>query len=219
MIYFPDINFLKDVILPILFSFFGAFLAISYTNSRTPNIKLIVGKETIFLDKEKKIKFLHVTVLNEKRRGINAFVRGNITSNLSQIEISWLDPKTNQKRLTSKARWSTQVEPLTQALYKDQNINFFDVSKAMLAELELIHPGQEKEIDIAVKKDGDKSFYFFNSWSYPFNFFKKDWEFDEKSIILKLKFYSESMTPFTKNFVLTNQSSSIDTFYLEEIKT
>jgi hypothetical protein len=81
---------------------------------------------------------------------------------------------------------------------------------------EHILPGQDVNLAVAVKFEGERHFYGFSNLSYAHNFKNEEWRIDENSVKIELEVVASNNERINKCFVIYNPNGSISGFRLKE---
>jgi hypothetical protein len=156
-------------------------------------------------------RFLHVEVNNVERNGFRKFLRSNNAAELLKARITFIDPTTEVEICSFTGRWSSKAEPL-------ENIDMlrgtgkYSPHLAKDAETEALLPGDASPLTIALKHDGDKSFYGFNNGSYLYGAWKDPkLEVDFKTVVVKFELFTTKYKKQAK-FAISNPSKSTENF-------
>lgn len=183
--------------------FFAAFLlSLSLwilDKLRRPNFFVEIADPSNLELEQGKFRSVNIKVANERRRGWKSFF--NQTATQVRVYLIFKDYD-SKKPLFNKivARWNTTREPLTPD-YKQ-----VDVGLALTNPREVISPGEEASVPIAIKKEGNKNFYPFTNESYLHSdFSKSEWELEDNRIIVSVQVHSAEIELKEVDFLITHK--------------
>lgn len=210
---------IKDLFFAIFGAFIGATIAIYRDNSARANLVVESGSfgDTIYPHIKKPSRFIHLKVKNKKwPNWWNNFWNGVKPVLYCKATLEFLDPTTKTTICSFQGRWSSTAQPLI-PIGPDPNQGFFDPGRASIGEIENILPGEEKEISVGFKIEGDKGFVGFNNWSYQWsskNWKNDDWWIEQGRVLLRVKLGWDSGS-YEKCFVISNEQKTTKSFHIE----
>lgn len=150
-----------------------------------------------------------MVVRNVNRNKLKSFFIDNYTANNARAWISFIDIQTKTELLKINGRWTSTKEPV------NYTTGTVDIGSALLVSRETIPPGEESEISIALKQNGEKECFAFNNESYLHAWKKPDFKLEEKRYIVRVKISAEGRT-WQKDFVLLNLGTTMKNFKLQK---
>ena len=184
--------------------FIAAFiLAISLwilDRQRKPRFLVKIGKPSLLFGGSHKV--LNLKIVNEKRKGISSFF--NHVATQMRVYLHFLDYPTKAAFNKVTARWNSSREPVTPD-YKN-----VDVGLALTNPREVLVPGEEGEISVAIRKKDNSSCFPFNNESYLYankDYSKHDWEIKDDKFILKVEIQSAEAQDDTRDFLVLNKGT------------
>lgn len=213
MIYF---EFFPINVFDAIIGFFFGFLLFAITEvKKKPQLKFeIVNGETAerkINGKEYKWKHLSAKVINFKRSKLFRYF--DKTAENTTCFVIAKDPSSRHALLKIKGRWSTGREPY------DYIADKVDIGLAVITQREVIPPGEESEINVAIKFEGDRHFYLFNNESYlpaddggPFRHTRL--KFDNSHLLACVVVWAGGVE-YKKEFIIQNPNLKLNDFRLE----
>lgn len=157
-------------------------------------------------------KFLHIKVLNIKRRWLKKILFGEKAALFCKAKIQYLSINGFELLQNSlSGRWSSTGEPVLQ-IDADR---YFQYNMVPSLRFEHILPGDYANLAIAIKIPGEKSFYAFDNESYAYltNIFKDpNKEIEEKSCVISIKIVCSDGSYSEKKFVINNPNNRLSSF-------
>ena len=133
-------------------------------------------------------------------------IRGLFNQTATQVRATLIFRDFNSKKEIFQpqpivARWNSTREPLTPEYDK------VDVGLALTNPREIIAPGEEVTLSVAIKKENTTSCYPFNNESYLFlpDYAKPDWEIVDDKFIVSVNVNTAEVIEKTENFIIINK--------------
>lgn len=178
---------------------FGLYL---FDKSIEPNIEVTVADPSDLALTQGKFKSLNLKIINKEKKGILRFLNKPATQ--VKVFLYFADFSTKVLMNTVTARWNNSREPLTPD-YKG-----VDLGLALTHPREILVPGEENTISVAIRKD-DKSYCFpFSNESYIYqnkDFEVPGWKIDDDKILLTVRVQSAEMDRLAGVFIVLNKST------------
>lgn len=148
-----------------------------------------------------KYKIVNLKVKNDRKSGLTSKFF-NQTATQVRASIIFKDFESKNKLFELIGRWNTTREPLTPDYSKA------DPGLALTSQREVISPGEEITLSIAIKKDKSNKCFPFNNESYLHlpDFSKPEWELSDDKILVSVKIQSAEIETDEINFILINKS-------------
>lgn len=166
---------------------------------------------------KKPSRFIHLKVKNEKwPYPWQRFWHGIKPALYCKATLDFLQPCTKANICSFQGRWSSTPQPLI-PIGTNPNEGYFDPARATIGEIENLLPGEEKEISVAFKIEGDAGFVGFNNWSYLWssqNWKNPEWQIENGSVLLKVTLWWDS-GKLEKLFVISNEQKTTKSFHIE----
>lgn len=195
-----NINWTDLNILDFIFATIVALLLWFLDKQKKPNLIVKIGEPSNLNLPQGKYKSLNLIVKNERKTGLFSFFNQTATQTKVTLIFKDFDSKVELFRLI--ARWHTTREPLT------PDYNKVDPGLALTSSREVITPGEELPLAVVIKKDKQKNFYPFNneSYMYPPDFAKPEWEMADDKALVAVKIQSAEVENEDFSFVILNKS-------------
>lgn len=188
---------------------FGLYL---YDKSIKPKLEVKLANPSNLPLPQGNFKSLNLKIVNKRREGILQFLNKPATQ--LRILLYFADFPTATLMNTVIARWNSSREPLT------PDYKFIDYGLALTNPREVLVPGEEGEISVAIRKE-DKSYCFpFNNTSYIYqqkDFEVPGWEIDDDKFIVVVRIQSAEIDKLGGVFIVLNKSS-IDQFKIDNFR-
>lgn len=179
---------------------------------RKPQIEMSIGHEALWpSDNSPQTKFLHIKVINKKRKLPTAMFLGHPTANNTRAWISFLDFNTKIELLKINGRWITKKEPVDYAAGK------IDLAEALIPPRETIPADEESSLSVALKDVGKSQAFAFNNESYLYQWRKDEFKLEEKRYLVRVKVSAEGKE-WIRDFILLNLGTSLKNFKISEIE-
>ena len=190
-----DLNILNFILATIVALFLWVL-----DKQKKPNLKVEIGEPSNLELPQGKYKSLNLMVKNERKTGLFSFFNQTVTQTRVTLIFKDFDSKVELFRLV--ARWNTTREPLTPDYSK------VDPGLTLTNPREVITPGEELSLPVAIKKDKSKSFHPFNNESYRYlpNFAKPEWKISSDKVLVTVKIQSAEIESEGFSFVILNKS-------------
>ncbi len=173
-----------------------------YDKSIKPNLEVQLTNPSNLSLSQGKFKSLNLKIKNKKRDGILQFLNKSATQ--VRVFLYFSDFPTAILMNSVIARWNSSREPLT------PDYKYVDLGLALTHPREVLVPGEESEISIAIRKD-DKPYCFpFNNSSYIYqqdNFEVPGWKIEDKKFIVVVRIQTAEIDKFGGVFIVLNKSS------------
>ena len=195
-----NINWTDLNILDFIFATVVALLLWVLEKQKKPNLKVETGEASNLPLPQGKYKSLNIIVKNERKTGLQGFFNQTATQARATLIFKDFGSKVELFRLV--ARWNTTREPLTPDYSK------VDPGLALTNPREVITPGEELSLSVAIKKDKSRSFHPFNNESYRYlpDFAKPEWEMMDDKVLVVVRIQSAEIESEDFNFVIHNKS-------------
>lgn len=167
-----------------------------------PDLHITIANASNLSLSNGKYKSLNLKILNKRRHGVMKFF--NKTATQLRCSITFYDFASKKQLFENKiiARWNTTREPLTPD-YKQ-----VDVGLALTNPREVLTPGEETTISVAIKKDGVSSCYPFNNESYLHkDFSKPEWEIKDDKFTVKVLLQPAESEDMSAEFLVLNKAN------------
>jgi hypothetical protein len=147
-----------------------------------------------------RFKAVNIKVINRRRTSFRSFFNQTATQVRGILIFKDFDSKKELFKIV--ARWNTTREPLTPD-YKQ-----VDVGLALTNPREVISPGEEATIPVAIKKEKNTSCYPFNNESYLHqDYSKPEWELADDKVIVSVQVKSAELELSPVDFLIINKKS------------
>ncbi|MCB9813201.1 MAG: hypothetical protein H6772_02210 [Pseudomonadales bacterium] len=174
-----------------------------------PKIEFVIIKDHEFTRNSRKFKFINLTIRNSKQNFLSKFFFGNQNLNNSRVWLTFKDYNSRKEILKANGRWASTREPI------DYSSGQPLIPEILIPSRETIPQGEEANISIAIKENGDDSFFLFNNESYLHNWKNPDFELKDNKYWLKIRLLADGHE-YTKEFLLSNPSKSLKNFKVLE---
>jgi hypothetical protein len=183
-----------------------------FDKSIKPGIEVKVGNPSKLLLDQGEFKSLNLKVINKKRNGF--FTIFNKPATQIKIFLYFSDFQSRIAINTIVARWNSSREPLT------PNNKEVDVGLALTHPREVLVPGEESEISVAIKKRNINYCLPFSNESYIYQ--NKDfevptwWKIRDDKFFVTVRFQSAEMEKMAGVFVVINKNN-LEQFKIEKL--
>ncbi|MBA7647154.1 hypothetical protein ES703_54924 [subsurface metagenome] len=178
---------------------------------KRPKLDIAVGKST---GDERGFRILHITVLNERRRGWFGKIVQRGLAPLCHVDLTFYDPSLRAKEFPPiRGRWSPTPEPVF--------LGQFDQARVSEGERWDLAPSDDGEtVAVAIKHKDEQECYAFNGLSYHPScqpgWKKRDWMLTKGEYIVKTTAISGDVS-HTAYFILKNWAKELESFALEPV--
>jgi hypothetical protein len=172
---------------------------------KRPEISFEVSDDKEFFREGKKFKFLNLMIKNQKPNIIKEFLFGNLNLNNARVWLRFLEYETGAEISKINARWASTKEPV------DYQTHQPIISEILLPSRDTVPSGEDGSVSVAIKEDGEKSFFAFNNESYLHEWKYSDFELDDKKYLLEIIILADGHE-FKHKFLLLNSSKSVKNF-------
>ena len=212
-----DITNKGSFILGIFISFIISVLLGYLTN---PSLEI-----SLIDDKGDKVKYLHVRV---KNKGRFLFINRE-TAYETTGEITFKDTSGNLLAETFFPKWASKPNPIIPVVFHT-NVSLnarpvsrsgfqFDETKIADSKIEDIYSGSSKLLDVAVKFLDDSEFYAMTPENFADPSFKpSDRKFIGTEYLVNINIQSENGAHCQKEFRLVNRDTTLEGFFLAQLK-
>ncbi len=183
-----------------------------------PKLTFKIDNGQIFQNGRNRYRFLSVRVINSpsniflKMANI-LFGKSNLNNAKARIYFSLPEHSKFTIKIINNGRWITTKEPI------DYSTSQIDYSQILMPSRESIFLEEESAVNIAIKKEGDVSFYAFNNESYHPTLWplKSDFEIKNQYLLVKLELLADGER-YNFQCALINLNKNLGSFYLETIQ-
>ncbi|TSC90102.1 MAG: hypothetical protein G01um10145_206 [Microgenomates group bacterium Gr01-1014_5] len=188
---------------------FGLYL---FDKSIKPDIEIQVSEPSNLSLSQGVFKSLNLKILNKKRYGILQFLNRPATQ--VRVYLLFSDYSSRALMNTVIARWNNSREPLTPD-YQD-----VDFGLALTHPREVLVPGEENTISVAVRKKDNKYCFPFSNESYIYqnkDFEVPGWKIEDDKFIVVVRMQSAEMDKIGGVFIILNKST-LEQFKIEKVE-
>lgn len=188
---------------------FGLYI---FDKSITPKIIVEASDPSKLSLSQGEFKSLNLKILNIKRTGLLKFLNKSAT----QVRIYLYFRDFPSKALMNEviARWNNSRQPLTPD-YKN-----VDIGLALTHPREVLVPGEENTISVAIRKKENKYCFPFSNESYVQqnnDFEVPGWKIEDDKFLVDIRVQSAETDMFLGRFIVLNKST-LDQFNIEQFK-
>ena len=176
---------------------FGLYL---FDKSIDPDLEIKVAEPSEMSLSQGKFKSLNLKIVNKKKEGILRFLNRSATQ--VKIFLYFADFSSRILMNTVVARWNSSREPLT------PNYRDVDLGLALTHPREILVPGEENEISVAIRKNGNRFCFPFSNESYIYQskeFEVPGWKIEDDKFIVTVRIQSAEMDTIGGIFVVLNK--------------
>lgn len=180
-----------------------------------PKLIFKIDNGQIFKNGLDQYRFLSIRIINKPKNLFFKFIgflfgKTNLNNAKAQINFSLPENSKFTIKTINNGRWATTKEPV------DYSTGKVEYSQVLLPSRDSIFIGEEGVVNIAIKKENDKSLYAFNNESYDPRWWplKPEFEISEKYLIVELKLLADGQN-YGFKCALVNSNKKLDSFYLK----
>ncbi len=187
---------------------FGLYI---YDKTRDPDLEVQVANSSILKLTQGEFKSLNLKIMNKRKEGIFRFLNRPATQVRILLYFADFDSRVLMNSVI--ARWNNSREPLTPD-YKN-----VDLGLALTHPREVLVPGDENEISVAIRKKDNKYCFPFSNESYIYqskDFEVPGWRIDDDKFIISVRIQTAEIDKLAGVFVVLNKST-LEQFKIEKI--
>jgi len=198
---------------------FGAILGWLITRLASyfskPKLTFKIDNGQLFQNGVGQYRFLSIRIINKPNNlffKLISFLFGKTNLNNAKAQINFSLPENSKFTIKTinNGRWATTKEPV------DYSTGKVDYSQILMPSRDSIFVEEEGMVNIAIKKEDDKSFYAFNNESYDSRWWplKPEFEINEKYLVVTLKLLADGDS-YDFQCALVNSNKKLNNFYLK----
>lgn len=187
---------------------FGLYL---FDKSINPDLEVQISDPSKLSLTQGEFKSLNLKIINKKRDGILRFLNRPATQ--VKVFLYFSDFPSKGLMNTVIARWNNSREPLTPD-YKN-----VDLGLALTHPREVLVPGDENEISVAIRKKDNRYCFPFSNESYIYqskDFEVPGWKIEDDKFLVTVRIQSAEVDKMGGVFVVLNKST-LEQFKIEKM--
>ena len=187
---------------------FGLYL---FDKSINPDLEIQIADTSKLSLAQGEFKSLNLKIINKKRDGILRFLNRSATQ--VKVFLYFSDFSSRVLMNTVIARWNNSREPLTPD-YKN-----VDLGLALTHPREVLVPGDENEISVAIRKKDNRYCFPFSNESYIYqskDFEVPGWKIEDDKFVVTVRIQSAEVDKMGGVFIVLNKST-LEQFKIEKI--